>query len=44
MSQTLLVNPKELVELDNPNTCAEVKVCLFFYLFRLKKYSSLPRD
>ena len=33
--QTLLGNSKGPVEQGNPNTCAEVKLCLFF--FRLKK-------
>ena len=37
MSQTLLGTPKRPIELDNPNTNAEVKLCLFFYLFWLKK-------
>ena len=30
--QTLLGNRKGPVELDNPNTCAEVKVCLFIFI------------
>ena len=37
LSQTLLGNPKGPVELGNPNTCAETKLCLNFILFRLKK-------
>ena len=37
VSQTLLGNPKGSVELGNPNTCAETKLCLNFILFRLKK-------
>ena len=28
MSQTLFGNPKGPVELGNPNTCAETKLCL----------------
>ena len=35
--QTLFGNPKRPVELGNPNTCAETKLCLNFILFRLKK-------
>ena len=30
---TLLENPKGLVELGNPNTCAEVKHCYLFVCF-----------
>ena len=37
MSQTLFGNSKGPVELGNPNTCAETKLCLNFILFRLKK-------
>ena len=37
LSQTLFGNPKGAVELGNPNTCAETKLCLNFILFRLKK-------
>ena len=37
VSQTLFGNPKGSVELGNPNTCAETKLCLNFILFRLKK-------
>ena len=37
MSQTLFGNPKGPVELGNPNTCAETKLCLNFILFRLEK-------
>ena len=37
LSQTLFGNPKGPVELDNPNTCAETKLCLNFILLRLKK-------
>ena len=37
MSQTLFGNPKGPVELGNPNTSAETKLCLNFILFRLKK-------
>ena len=37
LSQTLFGNPKVPVELGNPNTCAETKLCLNFILFRLKK-------
>ena len=37
MSQTLFGNPKGPVELGNPNTCAETKLCLNFILFWLKK-------
>ena len=37
MSQTLLGNPKGPVELGNPNTCVETKLCLNFILFWLKK-------
>ena len=37
VSQTLFGNPKGPVELGNPNTCAETKLCLNFILFRLKK-------
>ena len=37
LSQTLFGNPKGPVELGNPNTCAETKLCLNFILFRLKK-------
>ena len=36
LSQTLFGNPKGPVELGNPNTCAETKLCLNFILFRLK--------
>ena len=28
----LLENPKGQVELDNPNICAEVKLCLFLFM------------
>ena len=32
MSQTLFGNPKGPVKLDNPNTCAETKLCpILFY-------------
>ena len=34
MSQTLFGNPKGPIELSNPNTCAETKLCLI--LFRLR--------
>ena len=37
LSQTLFGNPKGPVELGNPNTCTETKLCLTFILFRLKK-------
>ena len=37
LSQTLLGNPKGPVELGNPNTGAETKLCLNLILFRLKK-------
>ena len=37
VSRTLFGNPKGPVELGNPNTCAETKLCLNFILFRLKK-------
>ena len=37
LSQTLFGNPKGPVELGNPNTCTETKLCLNFILFRLKK-------
>ena len=37
MSQTLLGNPRGPVEQGNSNTLTEVKLCLFFYLFQLKK-------
>ena len=37
MSQTLFGNPKGPVELGNPNTCAEIKLCLNFLFFQLKK-------
>ena len=37
LSQTLFGNPKGPVELNNPNTCAETKLCLNFILFRIKK-------
>ena len=37
MSQTLFENPKGPVELGNPNTCAETKLCLKFILFWFKK-------
>ena len=30
VSQTLLWNPRGSIEQGNPNTCAEVKLCLFF--------------
>ena len=33
----LFGNPKGPVELGNPNTCAETKLCLNFILFPLKK-------
>ena len=32
----LLGNPREPVELGNPNTCAEVKLC-YYFLCRLQK-------
>ena len=35
--KTLFGNPKGPVELGNPNTCAETKLCRNFILFRLKK-------
>ena len=38
LSQTLLGNPKRPVEQANSNTCAELKLCQFFYLFWLKKW------
>ena len=31
LSQTLFGNPKEPVELGNPNTCAETKLCLILF-------------
>ena len=31
MSQTLFGNSKEPVELANPNTCAETKLCLILF-------------
>ena len=31
LSQTLFGNPKGPVELGNPSTCAETKLCLKFY-------------
>ena len=31
MSQTLFGNPNEPVELGNPNTCAETKLCLILF-------------
>ena len=31
MSQTLFGNPKGPVELGNPNTCAETKLCLILF-------------
>ena len=37
MSQTLLLNPRGPIEQGNPNTCAEVKLCLFLHLFWPKK-------
>ena len=37
LSQILLRNPKEPVELGNQITSAEVKLCILFYLFWLKK-------
>ena len=37
LSQTLFGNPKGPVQLGNPNTCAETKLCLNFILFRLEK-------
>ena len=37
VSQTLFGNPKGPVELGNPNTCAETRLCLNFILFQLKK-------
>ena len=37
VSQTLFGNPKGPVELGNPNTSAETKLCLNFILFRLEK-------
>ena len=40
--QTFLGNLKGPVELGNPNTCAEVKLCLFFISFSSR--NSLPRD
>ena len=36
-SQTLFGNPKGPVDQGNPNTCAETKLCLILFLFRLKK-------
>ena len=40
--QTLLGNSQVPVEQGNPNTCAEVKLCLFFISFSSR--NSLPRD
>ena len=40
MSQNLPENPKGPVELGNPNTCAEVKLRLFFIYSGLR--NSLP--
>ena len=37
VSQTFLGNPQGPIKPGNPNTSTEVKLCLFFYLFRLKK-------
>ena len=37
VQQIFLKNPKRPVELGNLKTCAEVKLNLFLYLFRLKK-------
>ena len=37
LTQTLFGNPKGPVEQENPNTCAETKLCLNFILFWLKK-------
>ena len=37
LSQTLFENLNGPVELGNPNTRAETKMCLNFILFRLKK-------
>ena len=31
LSQTLFGNPKKPVELGNPNTCAETKLCLILF-------------
>ena len=42
MSQNLPENPKGPVEHGNPNTCAEVKLRLFFIYSGLR--NSLPRD
>ena len=44
LSQTLFGNPKGPVELGNPNTCAETKLCLNFILFRLKKWFCYEPD
>ena len=41
VSQALFGNPKEPVELGNPNTCAETKLCLNFILFYSGSRSSL---
>ena len=40
VSQTLLSNSKEPVELRNPNTCAE---CLFIFLFIPKEIEIVLR-
>ena len=42
LPQTLLGNPKGAVELPNPNTCPEVKLCLLFIYSDSR--NSLPRD
>ena len=42
LSETLLGNPRGPVEQGNPNTCAEVKLCLFFIYSDSK--SSLLQD
>ena len=33
MSQTLFGNPKGPVEIGNPNTCAETKLCLILFYY-----------
>ena len=36
MSQTLFGNPKGPIELGNPNTCAETKLCLILFYSGLR--------
>ena len=41
--QNLTPKCEELVELGNPNTCAEVKLCLFLFMSGLEYYCEIPK-